>query len=88
MISLLIWLGIAFYWLQILFAPYEFKLWLHSITVGCQQVVNNTKVKKQYELISKKNLGNALPVVRIIKVIMARESFVYKEILCNKITIT
>ena len=44
--------------------------------------------KKQYKLISKKNLGNALPVVRIIKVVMALTSYVCKEILYNKITIT
>jgi hypothetical protein len=55
---------------KFLVALYEFWLWLLSITVYYQQVVYNARVQKQYELISKKNLGNALPVVRIIKVMM------------------
>jgi hypothetical protein len=38
---------------------------------GCrQQVVYIARVQKHYELITKKKLGNALPVVRIIKVMM------------------
>jgi hypothetical protein len=35
-----------------------------------QQVLFGTRIKKQCKLSSKKNLGDALPVLRIIKVMM------------------
>ena len=44
--------------------------------VACQQVLYITRLQKQYELISKKNLGNALPVVSKIKVMMVLASIV------------
>ena len=43
---------------------------------------------KAVQLISKKNLGDALPVVRIIKVMIVQVNFIDNEILCNKLTIT
>jgi hypothetical protein len=37
----------------------------------CQQVLFGTRMKKQCKLICKKRLGDALPVLRKIKVMMA-----------------
>jgi hypothetical protein len=49
----------------------QFRFWLLSNRLSCQQVLFGTRIIKQCKLISKKRLGDALPVLRKIKVLMA-----------------
>jgi hypothetical protein len=73
--SALVFIGTYLVWYRVLLALRFISIVRISMLVAfykgcCQQVLYNARVQKQYELITKKNLGNALPVVSKIKVML------------------